>query len=450
MDITLPSSAEPKPSTLVKHHDIPIAIIGGGLGGLALAVGLTKHGINVHIYESAPVFAEIGAGVAFGVNATAALRLIDPRLFGGYMKHATFNVDPQRGSTFLTMRWGTDERKEGGHRAGDLMWQLDDKWHPERAQALGVQTRSCIHRARLLDELVALLPEGITSFGKRFQSVEERDDGTLILEFTDGTRAHVAAVIGCDGIKSKVREFVCGNDLKATYAGESAYRAMVPKADMEAALGPELAGNGHLYCGYGGYFVTYPVVNGEYVSMTAIPCDDDTAAKWDLEDWTVPTTTKSFLEGFKGWYAPLVEVFAKHHSPYLWALHTVQHNRPYFKGRVCLLGDSAHATTPHVGAGAGMAIEDAYILSNLIASVANPKATEHAFQAYDSVRRPRTQMCIRQSAIADQCYTFQLAGVGDDTDLLKDRLEEIYKWLWHEDPEAQLGRAKENIRKLGV
>ncbi|KAH8707114.1 hypothetical protein GQ44DRAFT_777503 [Phaeosphaeriaceae sp. PMI808] len=90
------------------HPSYPIAIVGGGLGGLALAVGLIKHGVHIHIYEAAPAFSEIGAGVAFGVNSTTALHLIDPRLLEGYKKHATFNASPDSENTFVTLRRGTN------------------------------------------------------------------------------------------------------------------------------------------------------------------------------------------------------------------------------------------------------------------------------------------------------------------------------------------------------
>ncbi|KAJ8117234.1 hypothetical protein OPT61_g1524 [Boeremia exigua] len=430
-------------STFKNHAQAPIAIVGGGLGGLALAVGLLKHGIHIHIYESTGAFSEIGAGVAFGINSTTALHLIDPRLLEGYKKHATFNADQDRSNTFMSFRWGMDEGTRDGNKAGEMMWDLNDDWDPERAKAIGVRTRSCIHRARLLDELVALLPMNVTSFNKSFVGAKEQEDGLLMLQFGDGTTALASAIIGCDGIKSKVRELVCGQDTCATYAGEVAYRAMVPKSDAEKALGADLAFNGTIYCGYGGYVVTYPVDNCDFVNMVAIPHDPGEKWAWSQDEWTVPATTAELRQRFKGWYSPLIDVICDYSLPNKWALFDLRHDAPYYRSNICLLGDSAHATTPHLGAGAGMAMEDAYVLSQLIASVSDVAHIEKAFRAYDAVRRPRTQDCIAKSRNAAVAMAFLEPSIADDTAALKKLLRTSYRWLWHEDLQAQLCRAKE-------
>ncbi|KAF2177526.1 mannitol 1-phosphate dehydrogenase [Zopfia rhizophila CBS 207.26] len=424
------------------HPSLPIAIIGGGLGGLALAIGLIKHGVKVHIYEAAAAFSEIGAGVAFGPNSTRALSLIDEKLLAGYKKHATFNENRERDDTFVTFRYGMDSRNGNGRKAGDLIWHLEDIWMPENAKKLGVRTRSCIHRARFLDQLVALLPEGITSFGKSFERINTLEDGTVKLCFSDGSTALASAAIGCDGVKSKARDFVCGASVQATYAGEYAYRAMVPRAEAEKALGKELACNGQLYCGYGAYIVTYPVEHGEFTNMVAIPHEKGDSWTWTQAEWTVPATRQEFLRHFEGWYPPLIDAIARYCQPQKWALFSLRHSEPYYKGRLCLLGDSAHATTPHLGAGAGMAMEDAYILSNLIASMNSTDEIEKAFHAFDAVRRPRTQQLIENSLVAGLATDFIMPGIEDDVDLLKGEFEAWYKWLWHEVLEYQLEKAK--------
>ncbi|KAF2731853.1 mannitol 1-phosphate dehydrogenase [Polyplosphaeria fusca] len=430
------------PARYANHAAHPIAIVGGGLGGLALAIGLLKHGVNIHIYEAAAEFSEIGAGVAFALNSTRALGLIDQRLLDGYKKHATYNEDPAMSAIFAQYRWGVDEKKEGGKKTGELMFNLEDIWDPEAAPKLGVRTRSCIHRARLLDELVALIPKGITSFGKSFEAAEERDDGTILLRFADGTTAMASALIGCDGVKSKARDIVFGHGVQATYTSEYAFRAMAPRAEIEAALGSELAFNGQLYCGYGAYIVTYPVERGTFTNMVAIPLEPNQSAEWTHGEWTAPATRQEFLEVYRGWKPELVELFARYCQPLKWGIFHLQHEESYYKGRICLLGDSAHATSPHLGVGAGMAMEDAYVLSNLIAAVSGPADIVHAFRAYDAVRRPRTQKLIKCSKLHGMAADFALEGVGDDLAKLKATAEECFHLAWHEDLEAELEDAK--------
>ncbi|ORY01262.1 mannitol 1-phosphate dehydrogenase [Clohesyomyces aquaticus] len=436
----------PSPPSFQNPSSLPLAIIGGGLGGLALAISLLNLGIKPHIYESAAFFSEIGAGVTSGPNAVQAIGLIDDKLLAGYKKHATFNKDCERRDTFLSFRWGKDTdgkgEREKERKAGELMFHLDDVWHSEGAELMGVKTRSSVHRARLLDEMVALLPPNITSFGKTFESAEEQADGSVQLSFADGTTAFASAVIGCDGIKSRVRDIVCGPDIQATYVGEYAFRAMVPVKECESKLGSELACNGQLYCGPGAYIVTYPVDHGAFINMVAIPHERGEKWSWEQADWTVPASSDELLHHFRGWHAPLIALIAKYCQPRKWALFHLQHDAKYWKGKICLLGDAAHATTPHLGAGAGMAMEDAYILSNLIAAVRGSDDVERAFRAFDAVRRPRTQTLIENSRVAGLATDFMMEGVGDDVERLKGRFEEWYRWLWAEDLEVQLERAK--------
>lgn len=420
----------------------PIAIVGGGLGGLAVAVGLIKHGINVHIFEAAQKFSQVGAGVAFGPNSVKALSLIDEALLEGYKRYATFNEDPIYDSSFICLRWGMDERRENGKKAGDLMGHIEDERHDEIAKGLGVKTRSCIHRARLLDVLVSLIPEKITSFGKEFERVEEQPDGTLKLYFADGSTAMASAVIGCDGIKSKVRKVVCGPNTEPGYQKEYALRAVVPRSEAESVLGSDLTANGQLYCGYNAYIVTYPIEQGSLINMVAIPCETGEPSTWN-DDWIAPATKEDFYRHLEGFYPPVVGLMHEHFLPQKWGMFDVEHDEPYYKNRVCLLGDSAHAGLPHIGGGAGMALEDAYILSNLIAHVQDVGHIERAFIAYDSIRRPRTQQHIKRSRYSGLLVRLMADDIGDDWMALKETLEKsCFNWLWHENLEAQLKHAK--------
>lgn len=388
------------------------------------------------------MFSEIGAGVAFGINSITALKLIDPRLLERYKKHATFNSDPSRKHSFYTMRWGTDSKTENGPRAGDVAWELSDIWHPERTGELGVQTRSCIHRASLLSELISLLPEEITTFNKSFSHAITQPDKSLILHFTDGTTVHASALLGCDGIKSRVRQLVCP-DVTPKYVRETAYRAVVPREAAIAALGADFALNGHMYCGYGGYIITYPISLGSQINVVAVP--HDVNLEWEHGDeWTVPITEGEIEERFENWYPPLVKLLVEYHLPCKWGMFVVQHDQSYTKGRIALVGDAAHATVPHLGAGAGMAMEDAYVLSSLIASAGSIDDIETALKAYDAVRRGRTQEVLRRSRQAGNAYG--LVDSDDDADL-KRVLEESYERVWHEDLNEEVRRGKEIMSK---
>ncbi|OCL07500.1 mannitol 1-phosphate dehydrogenase [Glonium stellatum] len=429
------------------HEPFRIAIVGGGLGGLALAIGLIKHGIDVHIYEAAATFSEIGAGVAFGPNSVRALGLIDKSILRGYRKHATFNEDPKRQHTFLSFRYGMDSRNGNGKTCGDLIMHMEDDQDMDKWT--GTRTRSCIHRARFLDELVQLIPAGITSFGKALTTMEhllgeESDVNSVLLHFSDGSTVTADAVIGCDGIKSKTREIILGNNINPKFTGEYAYRALIPRDAALKALGEELACNGQLYCGYGGYIITYPVEHGELTNIVAVRRKD--GATWEDSQWVVPSTKDEMLRDFEGWHPAIIDLLSRSWVQGKWSLFDLQHSAKYSEGNVCLLGDSAHASAPHIGAGAGMAMEDAFILSNLMSTVRDQAELQRAFQAFDTVRRPRTQRVVKYSMLAGLAYEFMKEDVRDDLSKLQTDISARFKWLWHEDLEAQLLRAKELMK----
>lgn len=133
--------------------------------------------------------------------------------------------------------------------------------------------------------------------------------------------------------------------------------------------------------------------------------------------------------------------------PEIWALFDYPPASTYTKGRVCLLGDAAHGTTPHQGAGAGMAIEDALYLSTLLGMVGSGTGREisAAFSVYDQYQRPRTQKLVRTSRDAGLLYEMQLAGVGEDVEKIKDNLFQRMKWIWEENFE-NLDVAKDTLR----
>ena len=190
-----------------------IAIVGGGISGLTLAIALLEHSIRVTIYESAKHFGEIGAGVSFGPNAARAMALLSPKIYHAFTKCKTDNVWENQKQAFFTCRVGDERRadKNGfvkpGKKVGDALFQV--KFSEDDSDSGGV------YRAHFLNELVKSVPEGVAKFGKKVIEVRDTEDrsGDVVLRFRDGTSARHTAVVGCDGIKSQTRVFVLGEDV---------------------------------------------------------------------------------------------------------------------------------------------------------------------------------------------------------------------------------------------
>lgn len=416
---------------------LTIAIAGAGIGGLALTIGLLRHPhISVQLYEAAPSFGEIGAGVSFGPNALRAMRLLDPAVRASYDTRATSNGWAAKENTWFDFRHGM---QQDGRRIAEV-----------RAQGCG---QSSVHRARFLDGLVGLVRGRCgVGFGKRVVGVvdcgvDEAGGGNggkgVKMLFADGTSAEASALVGCDGIRSVVRPMVLGEAdaaARAAFTGKYAYRGLVPMEAAVRLLGEELARNSQMYLGEGGHVLTFPIEGGRTMNVVAFRTKGD--GVWEDERWVLPGRREDMLRDFEGWGDSVRSILSLMEKPDVWALFDHPPARTYCKGRICLLGDAAHASTPHQGAGAGMALEDAYVLSDLLGSVRTVEGIEGAFRVYDAVRRPRSQKLVATSRAAGQLYDFEGVEIGDDEDKIRENLENRYRWIWDEDLEVHLNEAK--------
>lgn len=399
-----------------------IAICGGGISGLAFAVGLLRQGVPFHLYEGAQGFAEIGAGVSFGPNSIRAMSLIDPKIKEGYDRRSTGNAWEEKKDCWFDFRYGMDFKNR---KAGE--W-----FHSVRAPKTG---QNSVHRAHFLGELVKLIPEENVSFGKKVEAIDQMENEIKII-FQDGSSAVASAVVGCDGIKSKVRQLLLGNDdvaAHAVFTGKYAYRGLVSMERAVDLLGDELACNSQMYCGYGGHVLTFPIEKGKTMNVVAFRSKSD--GKWEDKQWVLPMKKKDMEADFEHWGDSVRNILSLMEKPDVWALFDHPPARTYWEGRVCLLGDSAHASTPHQGAGAGMALEDAYVLSKLLGQTQAPSDIEKAFRSYDIKRRERTQKLVTTSREAGCIYEFHGEGIGDDIVTMKENLDQRYAWIWNEDLE---------------
>ena len=426
----------PCATTSEPANPLTVAVIGGGIGGLCFAIGLLRHNVPFHIYEQAPAFAEIGAGVGFGPNARLAMDLIDPRIKQGYEKYETKSHDESAKDHFFQFRMGM----EGKGGADGL--KVGDKISAPGGPGKGM---SMIHRARFLDELVKLVPEKYVSFGKRVLAVEQVME-IVRMTFDDGTVAEASVAVGCDGVKSHVRQSLFGKESDAKFTGKYAYRGLLPMPKAVDLIGENLARNSQAYLGYGGHVLTMPVELGTTMNVVAFHTAAD--GKWHNDRWVLPMQKEDIDRDFGDWGTDVRNVLGLMEQPDRWALFDHGPIPRLWKGHVCLLGDAAHASTPHQGSGAGMALEDAYVLSSLLGHVRVVEELELAFEAYDHVRRPRDMKLVETSRACGDVYEFQGPETGDDVRKIDENLSTRYDWIWEEDLAGEFTRALELLEML--
>jgi salicylate hydroxylase len=169
--------------------------------------------------------------------------------------------------------------------------------------------------------------------------------------------------------------------------------------------------------------------------------------EWTDPEWVVKTSREAMQNDFASWTPTVQAIVSNMKNPDVWALFnhapacTFYQSRP----RICLLGDAAHASTPHQGAGAGMCVEDCYVLGGLLAEVASAEELEKAFMAYDEVRRPRALKLVETSREAGMLWDLE-GEEGVDMEAFERNACERMGWIWDHDIEADLVRARELLR----
>lgn len=210
------------------EKNFELAIIGGGIAGITLAIALNRRCVPVKIYEQASAFGEIGAGVSFSPNAVQSMKLCDEGVYKAFQKVCTRNMWPSKQKVWF-------DYVDGFHDGDNYAFSISN--------SLG---QNGVHRADFLDEMIGLIPDGMANFGKKLRNLTEHPTGRLLMEFEDGTSAEADAVIGCDGIKSRVRTSMFGSDhpcANPSYSHKYAYRGLVKMEDAIAAIGKERAEN---------------------------------------------------------------------------------------------------------------------------------------------------------------------------------------------------------------
>ena len=351
-------------------RDPRIAIVGGGIGGLTLALALRQRGLRAEVYEQAAELAEIGAAVALSANATRELRrlgVLDPI--------TAASCEP----TELIYRDGRTGARVAAHPVR----------HGGAYQARFGAPYYGIHRADLQRALSgALAGEGL-HLGHRLSDMQD-SGGAMRLAFANGHVAEADLVVGADGVRSPVRQYVTGGE-GVTYSGTSALRGIVPTADLPSLPDPHAI---QFWMGPDAHLLHYAIGgNGQDVNYFAVM---EGPRDWHAAGSVADIGREEALGAFAGWHPAVREMVAAvpHHKR--WGLFVVRPLLNWHRGRAVLLGDSAHAMVPHHGQGANTTIEDAVTLAELLPGT-QPDAMDALMAAYQHLRRARTRKIQRSS-----------------------------------------------------
>jgi salicylate hydroxylase len=342
----------------VSRKEVSVAVIGGGIGGLAAALSLLRAGVDVHVYEQARALSEVGAGVQVSPNASCILHRL-----GLAEALAKMGVKPL---AWHQRRWD------------DGRTLLRTPLAEAMEAAFGFPHYQ-MHRADVLDTLARALPAERLHVGQRFTALVDHGDHVEV-EFENGTRIRVEALVGADGIHSTVRRALFGPD-NPHFTGCVAYRGLVP-ADRLVHLGIEVTAQ--VWMGPGKHFVHYFVQNRRLVNFVAV-IEQDT---WTRESWIDPGEVADALGAFEGWHPQVRGILQAVDKIFLWALFERKPMARWSAGRVTLLGDACHAMLPFMAQGAAQAIEDGATLAACLSQVGAREVPE-ALRRYETLRLPR-------------------------------------------------------------
>lgn len=321
-----------------------VAIIGGGIGGLTTALALKQSGIQAEVFEQAPALFDVGAAIALWPNAMRVLECLQL----------------------------TDKILERAGVMKEIRWLDQDGFLINRV-SIGENSAVALHRADLQAILLHSLPDESIHLDHAFETYKQQSD-KMIATFANGNSIEADFLIGADGIHSDVRaQFI--NDGEPVDRGYTVWRGISPHVPNQIlpATAIELHGRGKRF-GIG------PVGLGR------------------LGWWATAnvTDTDDLSSLFSGWYQPVLELIEATPKRSILKTRALDRapNKNWGAGRMTLLGDAIHPTTPNLGQGGCLAIEDALVLVSCFRKYG---ASEEALRNYERLRYQRTAAVTKYS-----------------------------------------------------
>jgi 2-polyprenyl-6-methoxyphenol hydroxylase-like FAD-dependent oxidoreductase len=340
---------------------LDIAIVGGGIGGLAAAVLLTQDGHRVRVFEQASRFARVGAGIQMTPNAMKVLRRI--------------GAEPALRKIAFQSPAGISREWDSGKITNELTIGAEIE---ERFGAPYL----FMHRADLHAAILAALPPGIAELNRKLVGVETSSRGAT-LAFDNGEVVTADVVIGADGVHSLIREAMLGPE-QPRYTGRVAYRTTFPAALMGSERITPVRTK---WWGPDRHMVVYYVTanQDEVYFVTSQPED----AGWVTpESWSAKGDLNVLREAYAGFHPEVQAVLRACPEVHKWALLARDPLPHWVESNVALLGDACHPMTPYMAQGAASALEDAAVLSRCLNDV-GAAGINAALRRYEATRKPR-------------------------------------------------------------
>jgi 2-polyprenyl-6-methoxyphenol hydroxylase-like FAD-dependent oxidoreductase len=347
--------------------DVDAVVIGGGIGGLTTAIGLRRVGLEVAVFERMPRLTEVGSGLTLWINAMRALRRLGIADAIGARGGRVDEIENRMadGSSLKTLPVGELARKHGQDSFG-------------------------LHRAELQQGLAAELPDGTVRLASQCTGYRQDRDG-VTSTFADGSEMRSEILIGADGIGSVIRKGMLG-DQPPRYAGYTCWRSAT------AFDHPDTQPHTYIQVyGKGANFGVFPVGNGVwswYGTGMAEPTTNMSRG---------PDIAKEAIAQFRDWWGPVPAVIEAT-PPEDVVRQDIYDRKPvdvYVDGRVALIGDAAHPTTPALGQGGCMAIEDGVAIARELSLRADIPI---ALRRYNEARRERTSYIVNQARLQGALY----------------------------------------------
>jgi salicylate hydroxylase/6-hydroxynicotinate 3-monooxygenase len=362
---------------------LAIAVVGAGMGGLAVAATLRREGFtNVRVYEQANRFARIGAGIQMMPNSMKVLRGIGVEERLRRIAFAPYS--------HLNRVWDT----------GAVTNEL-----PMPESRYGAPYL-CMHRGDLHDALAAVVPSDSIHLGKKLVGLAQTGN-SVVLQFADETKVSADLVIGADGVHSTVRDIILGPE-RPVNRGRVAYRAVYPAALLG---GKDIGRSRTKWWGPDRHIVIYytKADRSEIYFVTSVP----EPLEWmTRESWSAKGDVAELRAAYRGFHPDVRAVLDACPDCHKWAILERDPLPRWSDGRIVLLGDACHPMTPYMAQGAATSIEDAAILARCLEAVEG-EDIERALERYEAHRKPRTS---RIQAISSANTWLQKSG--DDPDWL--------------------------------